>query len=711
MKSRALLFALIFSLMTIAEAPAEEMKISGEATVTAQHLNINGEKAKFNEYRDYRDGFTGDAEFQYERGNYYMDFTATNIGRKDQSYDFSGGKWGSFKYDFKYDQIPHNFTYDAKSFYNGIGGANLTYGTHPPTTNFGTWNTFDYSLERSNFSGGIKFDLLKPFFFDVSVSQMTNKGVYPLGVAGTTPGGIAIELPSPIEYTTNNMKLAAGYIKNPLSLSVSYLYSQFIDQKSNLNFRNPATANTAATTDTYTLPPNNDSYKLDFQGTLKLPLNSKFSADLAIGQTTSSFNLANSYVSNVTAAASNIGQQGRSGVLLSDYVFNGKFETQNYNFVLTSNPLHYLDGKLFYKYNQRKNKSDEITTVDGANTFINAPFGYKTSKGGGQIGFKLPASFYLSGAYSYAEIEREGREDIPKDKDNLYDIELRWSGVDFMVAKAAYQRLHRVAEFESPAVTGRTDVKNIETYIRRYDAASKDQDTYKVSFDFFPIEDLNFSLGYKYVYANYPDTILGLNEATRNGVSVDGDYFFLKQARLFGYFDYEYVKYKQLQRQLPSGTTAFNPDLPPTSTAFNWTVCQTEKNYSYGVGADLFILPKKWTLRLQTNYYQSDGFADLSYLLGTNPLPAGRTNSNIDISNWDDYRITNYVIKAIYTMDKNLSFVAGWAYEKYVYNDAQLNGYLYVPGTTGTGGAYLTGAYADPNYRANVYFLNATMRF
>jgi len=85
---------------------AEERKITGEVSVTGQLLNIEGEKAKFNEYRDIRDGFYGDLMLQYESGNYYIDFRAAEVGRKTQNYELSGGKWGSFKYFFTYDQLP-----------------------------------------------------------------------------------------------------------------------------------------------------------------------------------------------------------------------------------------------------------------------------------------------------------------------------------------------------------------------------------------------------------------------------------------------------------------------------------------------------------------------------------------------------------------------------------------------------------------------------
>ncbi len=705
MKSKVLILAGIFSALAGVNASAEEPKITGEISITAQHLNLEGEKAKFNEYRDIRDGFYGDAILQYESGNYYFDFRAAEVGRKTQSYELSGGKWGSFKYFFSYDQLPHNFTYDARSLYQGVGGAALSYPIHPPSINVSSWNTFDYSLERRTYAGGLKYEKLKPFYFDVSLSKETRMGVFPAAAAGTTPGGIAIELPAPINYDTDNLKVEAGYVKNPLSLSFVYLYTRFQNDNSSLLFRNPATANTASTSDFLTLPPGNDQYKLGFQGALRLPWNSKFSVDLSAAKAQSEAKLFNYYVSDVDAATSNIGVRGRTGVILSDSTFNGEVDTQNYSFVLTSNPLHFLDGKAFYKYYRQENKSDQIVTTvpPAAGQTVNPLFGYRKEKYGGELGFRLPASLYVAGAYSRINTQRD-REDNPKNHDDLYRLDVRWSGLDFLVAKAGYERLNRRAHFEA------TPPVAIELYERRYDVAAKNQDTYKASLEFFPLENLNFSLGYKYKEARYPDSVVGLQNDQRNEFSLDADYLILQRVRLFGYFDWEYVKFDQLERQLSSFANS-NPNLPPTATDFNWRSTQTEQNYAYGLGTEIYVIPKRLSLILQHNNQKSNGHADYTYFLGTNPLPAGRTQDNIDISQWDDYRLTNYIVKAIYHVTPALSLTGGWAYEKYVYDDAQYNGYQYVPGTTGTNGAYLTGAYSDPSYRANVFFLTAAYKF
>ena len=731
MRSRFFLMATLFSLIPLASVSAEEMKINAEATLIGQYVDVQGEKAKFNEYRDLHTGVTGDAGFQYEREKYFLDFSARDVGRKDQSYDLLGGRWGSFRYDFKYDELPHNFTTNAKTFYSGFGGANLRYTPQPPSTflpntNFTTWNSFDYSVERKNYGGGFKLDAIKPLFFGVSVAREERRGVYPLGTAGTSPGGISIELPTPVNFLTDTLRLEAGYLKDPLSLALRYTYGQFKNDNAQVNFINPATANTAATTDTFTLYPDNDYYKFDFKGAVKLPWKSKFNADVSYARNESSRNLLNSYVSDspaTGAGASNIGIQGRTGILLDNTIFNGRLDIQNYNFVFTTNPLYFLDAKVFYKYYQTNNKSNPITTTDstqaappaGVGTvFSNEErlFDYLTYRYGGQLGFKLPWSFYLNADYTRVHTSRK-REDIPTNDDDIYNTELRWSGVDFMVARAGYEYLHRHADFKGAEPIDATDIANLEPYIRRFDVAGKIQNTAKANLDLFPVEDLSITLGYKWRETRYPDTVLGLQTWRGSEYHVDGDYLLLKRVKLFGYFDYEYAKLDQFQRTLPASTAGvFNPANPPTTTAFNWTVAETDYNWGYGAGAEVFAVLNKLIFRFQYSYVKSKGFADYTYLRTFVPADLGRNNDNIDINNLDNYSLRYFLTRVTYNPVKSFSFSAGWVYEKYDYDDAQMNGYKYLAtSSTGTTLSYLSGAYANPSYKANVFFLSASYLF
>jgi hypothetical protein len=111
---------------------------------------------------------------------------------------------------------------------------------------------------------------------------------------------------------------------------------------------------------------------------------------------------------------------------------------------------------------------------------------------------------------------------------------------------------------------------------------------------------------------------------------------------------------------------------------------------------------------LQYDDIKSNGQADFTYFVAP---PTGRTNDNIDIGAWDDYTLRSLSAKIQYSPSKTYTLSAGYAYERYTYNDASWDNYDYVPATTTTNGAFLTGAYANPNYHANVVFLAANYRF
>jgi MtrB/PioB family decaheme-associated outer membrane protein len=678
----------------------EEGKLSGDISVTAVVREGKDTNAKFNEYRDVRDGLYGDINLRYDAPKDFVWFEAKDILYDTQSYALEGGRWDVFRMKFYYDEIPHNFTYNARSLYSGVGTTNLSYAGPAPAPNPASWNTFDYTVKRKNMGAGLKFDYFNPFFVDVSVDQQKKAGVYPFAAAGTSPGGISLELPTNIEYITDNVKVEAGYSSKPLFLAFNYYYSRFENSDGIQNFRNPATANTASATDTLYLPPENDYHKLAFKGGLALPFQSKFNVELSSSRANSSVRLANSYVADVTAAASNLGIRGLTGVGLSNPYFNGKANTDQYNFALTTNPMPLINAKIFYKYYNKQNKSDVIYTTDGATVLNNQLFDYRKDIYGIETGLKLPAAFRLNAGYSFTETER-ARDDLPKNRDNLFDVGLKWSGLKFMNAKVGYEFLNRSAVFGIPVSSV---VVDLEPWIRRFDAAAQTRNTYKASLEVFPTDSLSLNIGYKYKNTDYRDTILGLTDSKAHEANADIDWQLHKRIRLFGYFDFEQRVLNQFQRQT---TVANSPVTSPTATSFNWTSEAKENNYGYGAGADISIITDKLTLKLVHNFVKSDGTVDYSYLLGTVALPAGQNQDNIDLATWDTYRVDNYVAKLTYQMTKTVALTATYAYESFSYDDSQYSNYNYIPSAAG----YLTGVYGNPDYKVHVVLLGVNVKF
>jgi Putative outer membrane beta-barrel porin, MtrB/PioB len=110
MLSRAFLLAIILTLLPCWSASAQERTVIGEVSAVPMGVDVKGSRAKFNEYRDIRDGVSGNIGLRYDGGKDYFDFRAGDIGRRDQKYELEGGSRGNFNFHLDYDKIPHNFT-------------------------------------------------------------------------------------------------------------------------------------------------------------------------------------------------------------------------------------------------------------------------------------------------------------------------------------------------------------------------------------------------------------------------------------------------------------------------------------------------------------------------------------------------------------------------------------------------------------------------
>ena len=109
MKCRVLLLVMILSLVPCWNASAQERTLAGDVWAAPMQVDIKGNRAKFNEYRDLHDGVSGNIGLRYDAEKEYFEFRAGDIGRRDQKYELEGGRWGSFTYHLGYDEIPHNF--------------------------------------------------------------------------------------------------------------------------------------------------------------------------------------------------------------------------------------------------------------------------------------------------------------------------------------------------------------------------------------------------------------------------------------------------------------------------------------------------------------------------------------------------------------------------------------------------------------------------
>lgn len=691
-----LVFAPLFGLSAEEAKPEDTKEENGkfeiEAGLIGTYPSITGNEAKFNEYGDMQDGVVGAygnifLRYDNQKG-YFMDFSTADIGYETQSYRLDGKKSGDFQYFFFYKEIPHNITWDAISPYSTPGSDNLAYGGGI-SSNIGTWMPFDYSTLRKNYGGGISVERLKPFYVDFSVSQEKQKGIKPFGAEGAAGFGNVIELPEPIDYTTDQMKAEVGYAKQPFFLSAKYLFSRFSNNNEILLFRNPFLS-TQPNVDAMPLAPDNKYQKFALAGNVKLPMRSKFNMNLAYSDAKSDTNLLNSIWQADTLTP----------VALTSNTFHGEIKKKIYDFILTSNPFSYLEGQIFYKYLSTDNKSDIITIADGTRVLTNEPFDYSKKTYGGELDFRLYKGLHFLAGYKHIDLDRNWV-DIPNNQDDIYSASLIYRMKQYGVIRLMYEKLNRTADL---VFTDLTVPNRINLYQRRYDSAAKDRDTFKASAQLMPLDELSVDLGYRYARTDYNDTYIGLQKDTVNEFSINADYTFNKYLRLFGYFDIEKREINQFQRSFSTNPDPFGN--VQDAGNFNWQSNQHDKTYDYGIGMDIHAIPKKLSFRFSYDNIQANGENDFTYLTAT-ALTGGRNNDNIDISAWDDYRREFFIAKVLYQASPSLTLTAGYAYEQYRSSDAQYNGYKYTVGTN----TFLTGAYGDQSYKASIVFMGLSYKF
>jgi hypothetical protein len=65
----------------------------------------------------------------------------------------------------------------------------------------------------------------------------------------------------------------------------------------------------------------------------------------------------------------------------------------------------------------------------------------------------------------------------------------------------------------------------------------------------------------------------------------------------------------------------------------------------------------------------------------------------------------------VYNISNHFEASLGYAFERFDYNDAQLDNYRFAPTGVASSTAILTGAYKDQSYTEHLVFTNITLKF
>ncbi len=605
-------------------AVAENAKIDGSLQLEYRNLSGKGEvdSAKFNEYRDLRDGFTGDLKLKFRwKDSIDVRLNAENISLADQKIQLLFNKIGQFKLEVIYDKVPHRFSKNVRFGFTEVSPGNFRW-------NNGQISRIDMALFR---------DWLKVYFDIVAFDPLLNfriefinekrKGTRPFGVLsyfGVDPvqsSGIrhsVIELPEPIDYDITDIKFTTVFSWKTFQLYASYYTSEFKNNVQELIWDNPEPrGGSKGQLDIY---PNTTHNNISLTGNLwKLPLNTRITAVYSKGE----------FVQNDKLLPYTINQNAYSSTTYEDKPPDppdpGKLKVEStvYDFTLTSTPLKRLDVKFRHRFYDWNNKT-KIVVFPGYVKIdvrwheipaINLPLSFTTNTSWFDIGYRISDSVKLSFGYTLDRKDRRIYEvvdpsyyykptvrAVTQAVDKIYTVNLDvkpipWKWLDI---RSSYIRSVQRGRY-------RVDDPIIYKYWK-YDEADRDRDRIQIIVSMFPMKYLGMATGKEGSYEkpliitthivagkdSFVNSPIGLIEDAHFIFGIDVDYVPNKRVSLNGSYMFEQFRNKQKGWE----------EQDPTKV---WLVEGIDTDHVFGAGVKFVVIPQKLDMDLRYTYAMTDG--------------------------------------------------------------------------------------------------------
>ena len=752
--SKKLLSTLIASLFAAAPALAQSddpMRVEGSATLGGIYNNQNVQDAtKLQEYQDLGNGVMSSVGARGRNSTTWFTGYGENFGRTDQFMFLRGGMYDIFKAGAYLNDMPHNFLMGSgRTPYNGSGGNTLV--ATFPQTNSNTWNAVTLGYDRRDAGGYFEWQKNSPWYFRADGNQVTFDGTKVGSAAsGTSPGNGYVDLAFPTQYTTSNWGVEGGYQTGKATYALRWDYSKFENSNETLLWTNPYFGKNLL--DATYLPPDNTFNKFTATANYRdLPWKSVISARYTWAETTSSADLGQSVLNTGAVYVPS---------LPSENSFNGKNVNQSFALAWTANPMSTLDSRVYYYWTKLDAKSDLVefgnyptqpltsgvgcgqqppavagTTWPPGNC-ENELYNYTKNNVGFDLWWRFARGQRLGFGYDYNNLDQT-RIDYDKSHTNKLWVEYKNNMLDVISGRLKYQYLKRdsTLNYSNEGLTA-NNPNYLLPYTSAFDLQSSTTNQIKLNLDYNPMPLLGFSFEANVAKQDYDDVTYGRTSADRQGYFLSGNWGDASKLMLSAFGSWEETKYPSSHRYIgtvsggpppastppPGWCTAANPNCyspvaAPNSGSYNWDSQTKDQTYMIGVGLDWPAM-RGLLFKASYLYVQNDGTATFSSQDATGAMvggPAGFGNP-LNIGNFDNSKQQYFQLKALYAYNKNWSFTAGYAYEKYSKNDIATDGYQYTLPYVGvvtptTSLSYGNGYDAFTNGNQNIFYLQATYKF
>ena len=663
----------------------------------------NTHAARFFEYGDWSTGTVASFGIYAENRKtaLYVSALASNIGRDDQSYLLTTGRFGVFRLNLAYVAAPHLLATNAKAPWDGFGSANLTLpqGLAPGGTTTAQLQTVldgtlpgNLGFSRTTSGIALTYTPSETWELFLNATNEQRNGNKPIGSTFFFPGRGFAELVQPVKYRTTDLSIGTRYKGEELQANLTYAGSFFRNDFSTLTWDNPglgAPAGFVPQRGRIALAPDNDyhTFKADAAwavSDVQFAANASYAImrqnDALIPPVVNSgltpVNLANwNTIAALSRQTANAGLDALNGFAQvrwnadQDLALTLETRYRNEDSKTDYTALNPLTGE--YGYMGLDGALSRIYTpaIPGTDVPIrNISFETHEWKSTGKAEYRATDHTRLALLLTHNEIDRANRE-VLHSRDNSVETDISSVGHEWGTVRFSYSYADRDGSSyisdpylfaRSPSLPGyrprqpNGDAPYALDVFRQYDVANRREHTAKLQSNFIVTEDSDFQLTGTYRRSDY-DADYGLRALD----TYDADASYTRRVSnsltltaFYGMqFHWRTAASINPGRSTSSDDTAGGPNYPLANA---WRERVSDTNHVFG--ADLEYQFDKFTADLDYTYSQATSdfaysYASIAAISATlTPLEAGM--------GFPDQRFSHHILEAklTWTYTEKLSF-------------------------------------------------------
>jgi len=750
------------SLVPITPSIAPEDALGGttppwsiRAELTTLDINRERQSAKFQEFRDLRDSATGGVEAHYRSGLRSLNLVARNLGLRDEDLAIDGGKAGKFLISVGHSETPHNYSFDARSLYDGIGSGRLTISDRiqadlqsSTTTQIAADRIRDYQQQSAQTTEigllrkriGIDLALLStyPLTISLAASNESRDGVRPS--MGTFGFGNFEELPWPIAVDTRDVRLSVEYARPESKFygSGTFRASAFENHAPTLLFDNPyriddkspggGGTGTGAPSGLIQMPPSNNYEEATLMTVIsRLPRQTSFSGVFSLGFMRQNEPLL-PFTTNTTLTLPS-GLNGADPAARPRATAEAAMNTSSAQIRLSTQPASSLRLVASYRYYDLSNQETPFTipafisvdasvrrpvTAGGTFAPVLAAYNRHTFTAEGNV--DLATNTRVGLTYTFERMNRKFRE-VAWMNDQKVKFSFDTRPASRLDLKASYERSSRdTADYifnQYNVVQGNPLESPVLPFLRKYDEAARKRDDFQLIATFMATDSLSLSGMALYGKDDFFKSPFGLLDDTHKVYSLDASYNLTEQFSMYGSYTFEHFDSFQKARQWsPAGVS--NPYLRETAleSNSNWEGRARDNTTTASAGLEALLAKKKLHLNVAFSYSKTDGSIGLASPVGVaaNDVNAFEPAAFPAV---DDVKFYTVNPELEYRVAERLALSSGYLFEKFLIDDTNYRGFTYTPRnlTEGLNAGLLMGSYLFPPYNVSVFYVRAKVGF